>query len=164
MSEAKTDIKQSDEWQKAVAYEITDHDIERQRQLIGFDEAARTAEYVQTASVDSIRNWAYGCGDDNPLFTDPNYAKKTRWGGVIAPGMMVGQINKPLKGDPVPDEIKQLRKSLFRGIHVFVSGSDWNSTARSIPATPSTASTARKAARSSSRNSRAARSSPCAAT
>ena len=23
------------------------------------------------------------------------------------------------------DEIKQLRKSLFRGIHVFVSGSDW---------------------------------------
>ncbi|HPB20741.1 MAG TPA: MaoC family dehydratase N-terminal domain-containing protein [Novosphingobium sp.] len=126
MSEAKTDIKQSDEWQKAVAYEITDHDIERQRQLIGFDEAARTAEYVQTASVDSIRNWAYGCGDDNPLFTDPNYAKKTRWGGVIAPGMMVGQINKPMKGDPVTDEVKALKKSLFKGIHVFVSGSQYN--------------------------------------
>ena len=126
MSEAKTDIKQSEEWQKAVAYEITDHDIERQRQLIGFDEAARTAEYVQTASVDSIRNWAYGCGDDNPLFTDPNYAKKTRWGGVIAPGMMVGQINKPMKGDPVTDEVKALKKSLFKGIHVFVSGSQYN--------------------------------------
>jgi acyl dehydratase len=126
VSEAKTDIKQSDEWQKAVAYEITDHDIERQRQLIGFDEAARTAEYVQTASVDSIRNWAYGCGDDNPLFTDPNYAKKTRWGGVIAPGMMVGQINKPMKGDPVTDEVKALKKSLFKGIHVFVSGSQYN--------------------------------------
>ena len=126
MSEAKTDIKQSEEWQKAVAYEITDHDIERQRQLIGFDEAARTGEYVQTASVDSIRNWAYGCGDDNPLFTDPNYAKKTRWGGVIAPGMMVGQINKPMKGDPVTDEVKALKKSLFKGIHVFVSGSQYN--------------------------------------
>ena len=126
MSEAKTDIKQSDEWQKAVDYEILDSDIERQRKLIGVWEPMKSAEYVQTASVDSIRNWAYGCGDDNPLFTDPNYAKKTRWGGVIAPGMMVGQINKTMKGDPVPDEIKALKKSLFRGIHVFVSGSDFN--------------------------------------
>ena len=126
MTDAKTDIKQSEEWQKAVAYEILDSDIERQRKLIGFWEPMKTAEYVQTASVDSIRNWAYGCGDDNPLFTDPNYAKKTRWGGVIAPGMMVGQISKPMKGDPVPDEIKALKKSLFKGIHVFVSGSDFN--------------------------------------
>ena len=69
MSEAKTDIKQSDEWQKAVDYEILDSDIERQRKLIGVWEPMKSAEYVQTASVDSIRNWAYGCGDDNPLFT-----------------------------------------------------------------------------------------------
>jgi acyl dehydratase len=45
---------------------------------------------------------------------------------MIAPAMMVAQINKPMLGDPVPDEIKALRKSLFRGIHVFVSGSQWN--------------------------------------
>lgn len=126
MASKAADIKQSDEWQKATAYEITDHDIERQRQLVGFDEVSKMADYVQTASEDSIRNWAYGCGDDNPLFCDRNYAKKTRWGSVIAPGMMVGQINKPLKGDPIPDEIKALKKSLFRGIHVFVSGSDWD--------------------------------------
>ncbi len=126
MSEAKTDIKQSEEWQKAVAYEILDEDVERQRKLIGVWEPQKTAEYVQTASEDSIRNWAYGCGDDNPLFTDPAYSRKTRWGGVIAPGMMVGQINKPMKGDPTPPEVKALKKSLFKGIHVFVSGSGWN--------------------------------------
>ncbi|NLR72827.1 acyl dehydratase [Novosphingobium sp. ERN07] len=125
MASKAGDITQSEEWQKATAYEITDEDIERQRQLVGFDEVSKMAEYVQTASEDSIRNWSYGCGDDNPLFCDPNYARKTRWGSVIAPGMMVGQINKPLKGDPIPDEIKALKKSLFRGIHVFVSGSDW---------------------------------------
>lgn len=125
MSDAKTDIKQSEEWQKATAYEILDSDIERQRKLIGFEEPSKFAQYVRTFSEDSIRNWAYGCGDDNPLFTDPNYARKTRWGSVIAPGMMVGQVNKPLLGDPAPDEIKALKKSLFRGIHVFVSGSDW---------------------------------------
>ncbi len=126
MADAKTDIKQSEEWQKAVDYEILDSDIERQRKLIGFWEPMKTAEYVQTASHDSIRNWSYGCGDDNPLFTDPNYARKTRWGGVIAPGLMVGHINKPMLGDPTPDEVKALKKSLFRGIHVFVSGAEWN--------------------------------------
>ena len=120
------DIKQSDEWQKAVAYEITDHDIERQRKLLGSDQAAKSREYIQTATLDNIRNFAHGCGDDNPLYCDPHYARKTRWGSVIAPGMMAGIINKPMKGDPVPDEIRALTKSLFKGIHVFVSGSTWD--------------------------------------
>jgi len=126
VSTAKTDIKQSEEWQKAVDYEITDHDIERQRKLLGVDKAAKTREYIQTASEDNIRNFAHGCGDDNPLYCDPQYAKKTRWGGLIAPGMMAGVINRPMKGDPLPDEIRALRKSLFKGIHVFVSGSTWD--------------------------------------
>ena len=126
MADPKTDIKQSDEWQQAVAYEITDHDIERQRQLLGYDQAAKTREYLQTATTDNIRNFAHGCGDDNPLFCDPHYARKSRWGSVIAPGMMCAQINKPMRGDPVPAEVKALRKSLFKGIHVFVSGSNWD--------------------------------------
>lgn len=121
-----TSILESDEWKKAVEYEITDHDIERQQKLLGFYEAARTREYIQTATTDNIRNFAHGCGDDNPLYCDPDYASGTRWGSVIAPGMMAGVINSPMKGDPIPDEIKALRKSLFRGIHVFVSGSTWD--------------------------------------
>lgn len=121
-----SDILKSDEWQKAVDYEITDHDIERQRKLIGFDQAASTREYIQTATTDNIRNFAHGCGDDNPLYCDPDYGKGARWGSMIAPPMMCAQINSPMKGDPVPDEIKALRKSLFRGIHVFVSGSQWD--------------------------------------
>ena len=119
-------ILESEEWQKAVEYQITDEDIQRQRQLVGFDQAAATREWIQTATEDTIRNWAHACGDDNPLYCDPDYARGTRWGGVIAPGMMVGQINSPMKGDPVPDEIRRLRKSLFKGIHVFVSGSTWD--------------------------------------
>lgn len=120
------DIRESDEWQKAVEYEITDADIERQRQLLGFDQAAKLREYIQTATEDNIRNFAHGAGNDNPLYCDPHYAKRTRWGSVIAPGMMAGVINRPMRGDPVPDEIKALRKSLFKGIHVFVSGSTWD--------------------------------------
>lgn len=123
---ASSSILESDEWRKAVEYEITDEDIERQRKLVGFDQAASTREWIQTVTEDSIRNWAHGAGDDNPLYCNPEYARGTRWGGPIAPGMMVGSINSPMKGDPVPDEIKKLRKSLFKGIHVFVSGSTWD--------------------------------------
>ena len=120
------DIKQSDEWKKAVDYAITDEDIERQEKLLGYNQAAKTREYIQTATEDNIRNFAHGCGDDNPLFCDPAYARGTRWGSVIAPGMMSGVINAPMNGDPVPDHIKALRKSLFKGVHVFVSGSTWD--------------------------------------
>ncbi|WP_088181918.1 FAS1-like dehydratase domain-containing protein [Sphingobium sp. Z007] len=120
------DIKQSDEWQKAVDYAITDNDIERQEKLLGYMQAAKTREYIQTATTDNIRNFAHGTGDDNPLFCDPEYARGTRWGSVIAPGMMVGQINAPMLGDAPGDDIKALRKSLWKGVHVFVSGSTWD--------------------------------------
>src|SRR5271168_5160377 len=119
-------ILESDEWQKATEYRITDEDIERQRKLLGYDQAARDREYIQTATTDNIRNFAHGVGNDNPLHCDPDYGSTTRWGSAIAPGMMASVINSPMKGDPVPDTIKALRKSLFKGIHVFVSGSEWD--------------------------------------
>ncbi len=119
-------ILESDEWQKAVDYSITDHDIDRQNQLLGFMQAAKTREYIQTATEDNIRNFAHGTGNDNPLYCDPDYGKRTRWGSMIAPDMMVAQINAPMRGDPVPDHIKALKKSLFKGVHVFVSGSKWD--------------------------------------
>jgi acyl dehydratase len=125
VAEAKTNILESEEWQKAVDYAITDHDIERQQQLLGYMQAAKTREYIQTATEDNIRNFAHGTGNDNPLYCDPDYGRGTRWGSMIAPDMMVAQINAPMRGDPVPDHIKILRKSLFKGVHVFVSGSDW---------------------------------------
>jgi len=119
-------ILESEEWKKAVDYAITDHDIDRQRQLLGYMQAAKTREYIQTATEDNIRNFAHGCGNDNPLHCEPAYARGTRWGSIIAPGMMAGIINSPMRGDPTPDHIKALKKSLFRGVHVFVSGSTWD--------------------------------------
>lgn len=118
-------VLESEEWQKAVEYKITDEDIARQQQLVGYMEPSKTREYIQTATEDNIRNWAIGIGDDNPLFCDPEYARGTRWGGVIATPMMVSVVNSPMKGDPTPEHIRKLKKSLFRGIHVFVSGSRW---------------------------------------
>ncbi|MFZ4604036.1 MAG: FAS1-like dehydratase domain-containing protein [Caulobacterales bacterium] len=125
MSEAAPKAEIDKEWDKAVSYTFTDEDIERAKLLLGQDLASRDREYVTTTSVDSIRNFTHGVGNDNPLHCDPDYARTTRWGGVIAPSMMAGVINAPLLGDPLSAEIKSKTKGLFRGIHVFVSGGEW---------------------------------------
>lgn len=114
------------DWDKAVSYAISDEDIERARLLVGVDLAMRHREYIQTATTDNIRNFAHGCGNPNPLHCDPEHGAKSRWGNVVAPGMMAGVINAPMKGDPIDADLKARTKSLFRGIHVFVSGSTWD--------------------------------------
>ncbi len=115
----------SEDFKKATNYELTDHDIERAKQLLGIDLAARDQEQIGTASTDNIRSFAFACGSDNPLFCDPDYAAGTRWGSVIAPSMMAGIINRPMLGDPPSAEYKANTKSLFRGVHLFISGGEW---------------------------------------
>ncbi len=44
----------------------------------------RVEQYNYEATRDVIRHYSWGIGDDNPLFADPEYAKTTKWGGIIA--------------------------------------------------------------------------------
>jgi acyl dehydratase len=114
------------EFEEALKYQLTDDDIERARLLLGVDTANRARELYSVATADAIRNWALGVGDDNPLYTEEEYGPTTRWGSQIAHGTMVGHVKTPMLGDPVPSEIKAATKSLFRGVHVFVSGGTWD--------------------------------------
>jgi acyl dehydratase len=122
----RVDPELEKEFEKATAYELSDNDIERAKLLLGFDTASRHRELYSVATADAIRNWALGIGDDNPLFTEEDYGPTTRWGAQIAHGTMVGHVKTPMLGDPIPDEIKKQTKSMFRGIHVFVSGGTWD--------------------------------------
>jgi acyl dehydratase len=108
-------------------YAIKDEDIENSKLLLGLDTAHPMREYYTSANPDGIRNFARGYGDDNPLFTDPTYGPKTRWGSQIAPPMIGIALSVPLYGDPIPDEIRKQTKRLFSGVHLFVSGqsTDW---------------------------------------
>src|SRR5690606_6074518 len=112
----------SDSDRKEFDYAIKDEDIERARLLIGHDTAGGSREYYSEASRDGIRNFAVSYGDDNPLYTDFDYGKDTRWGDQIAPGMIINCLSNPTFGDPVPEEIRKKTKGLFSGVHVFVSG------------------------------------------
>lgn len=45
----------------------------------------RVEQWNHEASWDAIRHYAWGIGDDNPIFCEPDYASATRWGTLIAP-------------------------------------------------------------------------------
>jgi acyl dehydratase len=112
----------SAEFEEATAFEIADADVEADRRAVGVDSASREEELLATATPEAVRNFARAYGDDNPLFTDAAYAATSRWGGQVAPQIMAGSLNAPLRCDKVP---KELRGGSYRGIHAFVSGGTW---------------------------------------
>lgn len=62
---------------------ISDNALAEARALIGMP--IRIEQYNYEAARDVIRHYAWGIGDDNPLFSDPAYAGRTKWGTIIAP-------------------------------------------------------------------------------
>jgi len=81
------------------------------RALIGMP--IRLEQWNYEASRDTIRHYAWGIGDDNPLWLDPAYAAKTRWGGIIAPPTFMHSIHDAVVAPGLPD------------IQWFYAGCDW---------------------------------------
>lgn len=61
---------------------ITPEAMAAARALIGLK--LRPEQYLRDASVDTITNFSNGIGDLNPLFRDQEYARWTRFGGLVA--------------------------------------------------------------------------------
>ncbi|MFI0961281.1 MaoC family dehydratase N-terminal domain-containing protein [Streptomyces sp. NPDC021080] len=91
---------------------LTDAALERSRRRLGVPLPQRNPPHNYEVTWDAVRHFAYGYGDDNPLYCDPGYAVGTRWGGLIAPPTFhytMGEDAAPkpdaetralLKGDP----------------------------------------------------------------
>src|ERR1700761_6382916 len=56
--------------------------------------------YVEFASVDSIRHFARAYGDDNPLYSDPDYARQSVVGALCAPPLFPLATGVPVAPDP----------------------------------------------------------------
>ncbi|MEW6663849.1 MAG: MaoC family dehydratase N-terminal domain-containing protein [Thermodesulfobacteriota bacterium] len=69
--------------------------------------------FNENASYEAIRNFVNGIGDSNPLYRDQEYARKTRYGALVAPPSWVASVfpHWVLQGLP--------------GIHADHSASDW---------------------------------------
>lgn len=63
---------------------ITEKALDELRQRIGVPITDTVEPWNYEATRDAIRHYAHGIGDDNPLWCDPEYAAKARFGTVAA--------------------------------------------------------------------------------
>ncbi|HEV3227241.1 MAG TPA: hypothetical protein VGZ52_10410 [Acidimicrobiales bacterium] len=105
---------------------ITDEAIERLRARLRIPEPHPVPPHYRRPGTDAFRHVAVAYGDGNPLWCDPEYGVKTRWGGPIAPPPLVG--GDTLIGEDEVDEVGPEHRSLMkgdplRGVHAFYASS-----------------------------------------
>jgi acyl dehydratase len=101
---------------KQMSPELSDEALAKAKELIGVwlrRDVHVVAKY-EPISLHDIRRWAhYSVGDDNPLWSDVEYAKQTRWATVIAPPTFLYTIDS---GIVAPG---------LRGIQWIFAGGRW---------------------------------------
>jgi len=94
---------------------ITESGLEELRQRIGIKIENTLEPWCYEATRDNIRHYAHGIGDDNPLWCDPEYAKKTKFGDVIALPSFLFTTSRIISG----------YVGGLSGVHAMWSGADW---------------------------------------
>lgn len=95
---------------------VTEEALAKLRSKIGKEMKINYAPYVTEINKDAIKTWAEGIGDLNPLWTDKEYAEKTKWGGLIAPPTILYATDRLSIG----------YRGGLPGVHSFFAGSNWD--------------------------------------
>jgi acyl dehydratase len=106
--------------------QITDEGVARLRARIGIPEPHPMPPYYTLPTVDTFRNVAVAYGDDNPLWCDPDYGARTRWGGPIASPVLVGGdtlIGEDEVAAVAPEHVELMKGDPLRGVHAFYAAS-----------------------------------------
>ena len=94
---------------------ITESGLDELRQRIGQKIGATAEPWCHEATRDNIRHYAHGIGDDNPLWCDPDYAAKTKHGGILALPSFLFSTSRIVSG----------YVGGLPGVHAMWSGADW---------------------------------------
>jgi len=94
---------------------ITDKGLAELRERIGVKIDNTLEPWCHEATRDNIRHYAHGIGDDNPLWCDPEYAAKTRWGGIVALPSFLFATSRIVSG----------YVGGLPGVHAMWAGADW---------------------------------------
>jgi acyl dehydratase len=94
---------------------ITQGGLDQLRERIGKKIDNVIEPWCHEATRDNIRHYAHGIGDDNPLWCDPDYAAKTRHGGIIALPSFLFATSRIVSG----------YVGGLPGVHAMWSGADW---------------------------------------
>jgi acyl dehydratase len=105
---------------------IAEEGLERLRARIGVPVRNPSPPHYREPGLDAFRIVAQAYGDDNPLWSDPEYAAGSRWGAPIAPPALVG--GDTLIGEDEDVTLDDAQRALLkgdplRGVHAFYSGS-----------------------------------------
>lgn len=100
---------------------ITEEMLDKLRSTIGVKKPGVRNAWNTEASYDSIKQYAWGIGDPNPLWADHEYAAASPLGGIVAPpswlySCMIG----PLGPGSQPS-----KKTGMPGIHGLYIGDSW---------------------------------------
>lgn len=90
---------------------IDDDEIEEVKKWI--DVPLRIRQFNNEVTADAIRHYAHGLGDDNPLWCDEEYGKRSPYGTVVAPPSFLYAIWSPGIGPGFP------------GLQAFHAGGRW---------------------------------------
>ena len=101
---------------------FTDEDVELMKERIGIDMVSERP-FNQECTRDNLRHLAQGNGDINPLFFDEEYARNTRWGGLVAPPTFMHCTGTTLKRALTAEE-RARGAGALRGIQALYSGDD----------------------------------------
>ena len=94
---------------------ITEAGLDHLRERLGKTIENPPEPWCFEATRDNIRHYAHGIGDDNPLWCDPDYAAKTRFGGIIALPSFLFSTSRIISG----------YVGGLPGVHAMWSGADW---------------------------------------
>jgi acyl dehydratase len=110
---------------KSTFGKLTDAGVERLRQRIGVPFNQNRAYHNAEMTWDGSRQFAYGYGDDNPLWCDPDYAAKTRWGGLIGSPLYHYTMGEPDAPDPTPEQKALLKGDPLAGLGSYQAVMDF---------------------------------------
>jgi acyl dehydratase len=76
--------------------------IAEARALIGVPLRRDRMQWVEAATQDAVRQFCLGVGEDNPLFLDARYARRSRWQGLIAPPSFLYAVDATIVAPKMP--------------------------------------------------------------
>lgn len=94
---------------------ITEEGLADLRERIGVKITNTVEPWNYEATRDAVRHYAHGIGDDNPLWCDPEYAKKTKFGDVVALPSFLFTTSRIISG----------YCGGLSGVHAMWAGADW---------------------------------------
>src|ERR1700712_5611224 len=95
---------------------LTDDAFARSRLRLGVPPPHKNKPHNYEVTWDGLRHFAFGYGDDTPLYCHPDYPAGTRWAGLVAPPTFLYTMGEDAAPKPDPATKALLKGDPFAGL------------------------------------------------